>query len=334
MKIREETMKREMLRWLSILFFASGGWAMGAEPASPYCTLLAVPSEVHLGEPVTLAILTGNAESASLEGRPIAVPSDQLRITPISVGTFTATATVNGADGNATCSTVYQVLPALISSAATCWVTVTPSEVTVGDLLTVHLSTKGDVDYASIAGTSVGFPQGSKIIAATEVGDHSVFGFVRSKGGGSSNCRAYYTVHPGAHPPPIPSLALVNAYCGDNALSSEIRSVCIADVNHFSGAQSALNQAIGITYRDNSQEWLPVVERRVRRSADPNRHESLLLYANQTLSAPAHAVLDSREAELVLARDKDGNYVPSSITGTSSRGEPFQVIALRPPVDR
>ncbi|MCB0417253.1 MAG: trypsin-like serine protease [Bdellovibrionaceae bacterium] len=176
--------------------------SQGPGPTAPTCQLSANPSSVSLGQSLSLQLsVTGNATSASINGTSVSVTGGQISLTPSSVGTFTASASVSGPGGSNSCSASYTVTGGTTPPAPTCQLSATPPTVTLGQAVTLNLSTFGTATSASINGISVSHPNGQLTITPSSEGTFTAAASV-SGPGGSNSCTASYSVVGGTTPDP------------------------------------------------------------------------------------------------------------------------------------
>lgn len=304
------------------------------EPA-PSCSLTANPSEIKLGSALVLNFIgQGKITAAAIDGESITFPTGTKTLTPTTLGTFTARATVTGPGGSNTCATNYTVKAQdpLPPSAPTCSLTASPETVLLGNSVTIEMMTSGQVTAASIDGTSVSFPMGKKIVTPTMKGTFTANGSV-SGPGGSSFCRASYTVEEQITPidPTTPNFAVVPAYCGDNEIAeTPVSRVCLGVISKSSQSLDLkISQVLLITYRDTSKEVMPIVLKKTLSSdaSDAQIKEELVSYANNSVLADKFLVLDTRTATLTKNATRRGD-IPVSLTGRSAKGYYYSVSQL------
>lgn len=79
-------------------------------PPAPTCTISANPSSITLGQPITFTLLTtGVVTSSKINSTSVANPTGNLIYYPPSIGPATATGTVSGPGGSASCFASYTV---------------------------------------------------------------------------------------------------------------------------------------------------------------------------------------------------------------------------------
>jgi hypothetical protein len=255
---------------------------------------------------------------------------------------LTSTGIATGSTGQtATCTAQYVVSstpppppPPPPGQPPTCNLTATPSTVYQNDIVTLELTTTGEVDYSSIDGTEVQHPDGKKLVTATNSGDFSSIGFARGTGG-STNCFASYHVNPGSAPPPVPNFAVVPSYCGTNtAASSTVQKVCWAVIKR-DATMSAFRTpyALQITYTDGTTEVMLIASHlavKPTTTGATTTQENLELYANTSVPSNTMLVLDTRAATLVRQTGTSAtkSIVPLSVQGETMKNQAFTVPTL------
>ncbi len=116
-------------------------------------------------------------------------------------------------------------------TAPKCSLSANPSVVKKGESIVFSMISEGQVTSASIDGTGVSFPTGTKSVVANNVGTFSASGLVTGLGG-SGSCSVTYTVENGVTPPQLPRCTLTatpdSVLIGDT-VSLELNSTFATD---------------------------------------------------------------------------------------------------------
>jgi len=302
-------------------------------PGAPTCSLTASPFKIKLGENVTISIVTqGQVTAATIEGASVGFPTGSKSLHPGSTGTFTAQGTVSGPGGQGTCQAQYTVDPQDPQPGKpSCSLAALPSEIQLGETLTLEMVSAGTISSATIDGFSVASPLGKRIIQPAQKGTFTANGTV-SGTGGTGSCQAVYVVKDTGPPPPppeTPNLAVVPSHCGDNTvIESKVSRVCLAVVKKDQGMLDIrVTQALLVIYSDATREVLPLLSRRPRPKpqGDLLSKEDLTLYANGSVAATDYQVLDTRAAVLTVT----DTQVPVAVEGRTVKGRYFLVENLK-----
>ncbi len=299
-------------------------------PADPTCTLTANPGTVPVFGSLALSLSAQNATSADIDGTIVNVPNGEKRVTPSTAGNFTATGTVkNSAGKTGTCTASYTVTPgAPPPTKPSCTLTAVPGSALVDEAISIELQASGVVDFASIDGNPVAFPNGKLNVSRSNKGDYVAVGFVRGPGG-SGGCEATYSVTEGVEPPRIAEFSITPTHCGSNRLpESGVKSACLAVIKRDNTwGQTTPAQVILLSYTNNTQEVLPLLAKKEIPPlvGSPQISDDLTVYANSLIKG--QVVLSTKTAK--LTRTKVGE-VPLSIEGRSSNGRYFLVENLQP----
>jgi len=308
-------------------------------PPAPTCTLSASPNKIKMGQSSVLTLITqGSATEALIDGNPVAIPTGQKSVSPQTAGMHSYTANVKGAGGSNTCKVEVMVENETPPppDPPTCTLTAIPSDIKLGQSLTLELTAKGQVTAAAIEGSSVSLPLGKKLVTPSANGTFSATANVTGPGG-SNSCWVSYTVSNDVPPPPpdTPNFAAVPTFCGENTLmQTKVRKVCLAVFKKDETTMDLrLHEALLIQYADLSREVMPIISRRPRLAdaGDLKVQEDLTLYSNSTINAKDYLVLDTRQATLTkLPPQVRGGEVPTAIEGRSAKGQYFIVDKLEP----
>jgi V8-like Glu-specific endopeptidase len=300
---------------------------------APTCTLAVTPSSAHVGDSVTLTLLTqGQVTAASIDSESVAFPNGQKVVVTTAAGTFSAKGAVSGPGGSGACQVDYSVTPPIQpNTAPTCTLTATPDTIDLGDSITLQLTAQGSATSGSIDETSVTLPVGKKLMTPPAKGTFTSVGKVVGAGG-SNICSVQYTVQGGTPPPDpsTPNLAVVPTYCGENTLiQTKVRKVCLGILKKDNTlAALRVNDVLLITYRDGTQEVMPFLNRRtVSKQTSIQSQELITLYANAAIPANKFLVLDTRTATLTVANQRAG-VTPTAIQGSTMTGQTFVVDKL------
>lgn len=295
----------------------------------PSCILSASPSSVRVGEQVTLSMVSTKAVSASINGISVDVPNGQIVVTTTSAGTKSARGAVTASNGaTATCEKTYivddsQPPPDVRPS---CDLVAIPHEIKLGDSVTLELTSKGSVNYASIDGTQVEFPLGRKIVRPRQVGDFSTIGFVKSPSGFSANCGGDYKVtNEGGTPEEIPPYSVTAASCGKNVLpASGVTQVCLSVVKKSKADESMRMPIVAeIFFETGPREVLPILSTRKNSlSTATETVEDWTFYTNKVIPTQNFVVMDSRVG---IAKKRVSDDVYTYLEGRSASGKYFQV---------
>ncbi len=290
-------------------------------PGEPSCQMTAAPPTVRQGEAVVITLKSENATKASIDGVDVSVPNGTRTLSPQKLGSQQALGTVTSAAGKgATCSASYTVIPKGDPGAVSCTLTATPSQVSLGETVTLEITASNAATAASINGRSVKVPSDKLLVAADKKGDFSAVGFV-SGGGASANCYAEYRVEDGGVAPTIPNYGVVKTHCGAdlNAGTTGISSVCLGtlkkdpSVNHI-----GFTQLVYVKYNSGVTELLPIVARRP--VSGSSTQDELGLFANGIIAGNSGATMDMRLATLT----KTSGGEPSAIEGATQSGKNFR----------
>jgi hypothetical protein len=301
----------------------------GTGPTAPSCTLTANPTSVQLGNTVTFTLaVQGQVTTATIDGTPVQAPGWNKVYTPTEAGSFSSVGTVTNAAGSqGTCSANYTVINNP-TPAPTCTLTANPTDIQLGQSLTISMTTTGQTTSATIDGQTVSLPSGSVSETPPASGMHQSIGVVNGPGG-TSNCQVNYSVEPVTPGPVGPTIdyAVVPTYCGNNTLTqTSVQKVCLGVVSQSHG--SAIVQVVIVTYNDSTQEVLPVINS-VDRPKDPNDLRTISdinLYTNAVLDNGTSLSLATKAAILTqLAATSGGTPAPESLEGNTAKGIAFLV---------
>jgi hypothetical protein len=123
---------------------------------------------------------------------------------------------------------------------------------------------------------------------------------------------------------------VVPTYCGENTLiQTNVRKVCLGILKKDNTLSNLrLGDVLWVTYRDGTQEVMPILNRKANTKPSVQALETLTLYANTFITANNFLVLDSRTATLMGTRQGNG-FTPTAIQGSTITGQTFVVDQLK-----
>ncbi|MFM8312656.1 MAG: hypothetical protein ACKOA8_00050, partial [Deltaproteobacteria bacterium] len=304
-------------------------------PTAPTCQLTASPDSIVLGQSLVASIkVSGDVSDAKIDNQSVSLSggSGQRTLTPPSVGSFSVQGQVTGPGGTGSCSASYSVKekPPVPVDPPQCQVTVTPNQIKLGESVTARLLPQGQVTSAELNGQSVAVTGGELKITPPMGGNYSVKGKV-SGPGGTAECMGNYSVE--GPTPNVPNYTIVPTFCGENTIfETQVRQVCLGLVKYsYRVRDLSIKEVVQVTYRDGSQEIMPLLVKTSKRSISEERAaEQWVLYANSPVMKNSNLMLDTRTATVTLGSTGSLANVPIAITGrTVKNGQAFNVDSLK-----
>ncbi len=306
-------------------------------PTAPSCQISASPDSIVLGQSIVASLqVNGSVTEVQIDNQVVSLSSGvaQRTLTPVAVGNFIVQGKVIGAGGVGGCSASYTVKekPPVPVDPPQCQVSVTPTSIQLGQSVVARLNYQGQVTSAELNGQAISKSGGEIQITPPLGGNYSVKGKVVGPGG-TAECLGSYTVE--GPTPNVPNYTILSNLCGDNTIfETQVLKVCLGIVKFsYSMRDLSIKEVVVVTYRDGSQEIMPVLIKSSKtRGADQRANQQWVLYANSGVTKNSNLILDTRTASVTLGTTGSLSDVPVAISGrTIKGGQAFNVESLKKP---